>query len=376
MEPHPVPPLVRSPITTSKYGDDSCDYGRLRGRNVTRVQAEPILARSPHTSQLGYIDSVAPAAAGRSILSEIDTDPSGWMNCIRCKELPYEILVSRQPTSRHTFWDIISKHQVRIGIQLVSASYHLPFNEPWRQSGFLIRLVSEELLGRVRHWVYRIQNEDSGVESIYEHFHLQWENFGIPDKGDFQRLLDRCSKTMADERNSNRLYIHCVGGHGRSGTLVLTMALMHKPEDTDPTKVLLDLRQQRGRLVENVKQMDFAVSCASEFSDRRFLPWRIGQYPAVGYDSSYPTRRSPTLGDRKLVIADTGVDTGADKSHDRGLAVGSTGIGKSSVPRALVAGHTETIEEDGNLITRVDEDVREREATLTLCQRILRYLCC
>lgn len=64
-------------------------------------------------------------------------------------------------------------------------------------------------------------------------------DMGVPSKATMVRILDTIDRALVDARP---VYVHCWGGHGRTGTVVGCWLLRH---GHDPERVLETLRQQR-----------------------------------------------------------------------------------------------------------------------------------
>ncbi len=58
----------------------------------------------------------------------------------------------------------------------------------------------------------------------WSYVHVEWPDFGVPS--DSIALRVRCEEILRRARSGERVEIGCVGGHGRTGTLLALLAIM------------------------------------------------------------------------------------------------------------------------------------------------------
>lgn len=93
------------------------------------------------------------------------------------------------------------------------------------------------------------------VASAKETFHIAhidftgWPDFGVPDMQKFKVLMEVTNKECPETSPEKRLFVHCMGGMGRTGTFIGTHAGTHSPvaQRTEDLfyKIIMDMRSQR-----------------------------------------------------------------------------------------------------------------------------------
>mmetsp|Transcript_14904 Transcript_14904/g.16131 ORF Transcript_14904/g.16131 Transcript_14904/m.16131 type:complete len:220 (+) Transcript_14904:164-823(+) len=178
-------------------------------------------------------------------------------NRVTLPTLSENIYIGGYPTS---FWKFIINQKITIGIQLAQfyESYHLQVDSPLLNldDKSIIILQSEERMNEdLVHRVYKIEHDNE--QWILHHFDFQWPDLGVPERSSFELLLNQYYQVVDDHSN---MFVHCFGGHGRSGTFVLTLALIANQDKSHstPRQLLQLLRNQRFGAVETTKQERFA----------------------------------------------------------------------------------------------------------------------
>lgn len=252
-------------IATRSRGEDPRVGGT--GHHVT--------ARSMEGSTL---DRAVQAPIFRVMRTELN--PRGEFSRINIPTaIPREIFVSSLPRNTNAFWEMIDHYDIDVGVQLERGNYTLsPGRKLTRSPTEEVQCISRESIGGLHHSQYLLHKrlaDGSNTEKIYHHLEIDWPDFGVPSKPVFHQLVRMCQGLCADKGADAHMYVHCMGGHGRSGTFVLAYTLMQQPEHTNPAHFLRDMRLQRAGLVEKNVQMDFAVENASELSGKHFGDWKI-----------------------------------------------------------------------------------------------------
>lgn len=213
-------------------------------------------------------------------LYQIDSDPRGKFSLISLPGLAQDLLVGQVIRSKEIFWDMIIRHQVRLGLQFIPTSYHLGVGERLElRTGEVVELSSREESDGIKHYQYYI-HETSGVTRSYHHLGIDWADRGVPSPRTFRGLFSKCRTfftTLSEEFSSAekpRMYVHCFGGHGRSGTFVLAWSLAQYDESTHPIDLLRRLRGCRDRLIETRRQLEFAVEQVASITGRKYAGWQ------------------------------------------------------------------------------------------------------
>jgi len=101
-------------------------------------------------------------------------------------------------------------------------------------------------------------------EAFTEHFVLRWPDFGVPTytKEFWERLSYQLRKKGRDRDRFNRKYkvmVHCMGGHGRTGTALAILASMCSDDEIWQSDDLIErIREKHCKhAVENQKQVGY-----------------------------------------------------------------------------------------------------------------------
>ncbi|XP_035862108.1 tyrosine-protein phosphatase non-receptor type 2a isoform X2 [Sander lucioperca] len=139
-------------------------------------------------------------------------------------------------------------------------------------TGFVVRLLSEEDQSYYTIRVLELQNTMTGESREIYHFHYTtWPDFGVPESpASFLNFLFKVRESGSLGPEHGPAVVHCSAGIGRSGTLALVdtcLVLMDRrrnPSSVDIQKVLLDMREYRMGLIQTPDQLRFSYMAVIE----------------------------------------------------------------------------------------------------------------
>ncbi|XP_040900586.1 tyrosine-protein phosphatase non-receptor type 2a [Toxotes jaculatrix] len=139
-------------------------------------------------------------------------------------------------------------------------------------TGFVVRLLSEEDQSYYTIRVLELQNTKTGEFREIYHFHYTtWPDFGVPESpASFLNFLLKVRESGSLSSEHGPSVVHCSAGIGRSGTFALVdtcLVLMDKrrnPSSVDIQKVLLDMREYRMGLIQTPDQLRFSYMAVIE----------------------------------------------------------------------------------------------------------------
>ncbi|XP_042346313.1 tyrosine-protein phosphatase non-receptor type 2a isoform X1 [Plectropomus leopardus] len=139
-------------------------------------------------------------------------------------------------------------------------------------TGFVVRLLSEEDQSYYTIRVLELQNTMTGESREIYHFHYTtWPDFGVPESpASFLNFLFKVRESGSLGPEHGPSVVHCSAGIGRSGTLALVdtclvlMAKRKNPSSVDIQKVLLDMREYRMGLIQTPDQLRFSYMAVIE----------------------------------------------------------------------------------------------------------------
>ncbi|CAB1350425.1 unnamed protein product [Coregonus sp. 'balchen'] len=142
----------------------------------------------------------------------------------------------------------------------------------FRDTHFLITLVSEDVKSYYTTRVLELHNEKTGEKREIYHFHYTtWPDFGVPESpASFLNFLFKVRESGSLGADHGPAVVHCSAGIGRSGTLSLVdtcLVLMDKRKDplsVDIKAVLLDMRKYRMGLIQTPDQLRFSYRAVLE----------------------------------------------------------------------------------------------------------------
>ncbi|KAM7382417.1 hypothetical protein PAMP_002145 [Pampus punctatissimus] len=139
-------------------------------------------------------------------------------------------------------------------------------------TGFVVRLLSEEDQSYYTTRVLELQNTKTGESREIYHFHYTtWPDFGVPGSpASFLNFLFKVRESGSLDSKHGPSVVHCSAGIGRSGTFALVdtcLVLMDRrknPSSVDIQKVLLDMREYRMGLIQTPDQLRFSYMAVIE----------------------------------------------------------------------------------------------------------------
>ncbi|KAM9352757.1 tyrosine-protein phosphatase non-receptor type 2a [Symphorus nematophorus] len=139
-------------------------------------------------------------------------------------------------------------------------------------TGFVVRLLSEEDQSYYTIRVLELQNTTTGESREIYHFHYTtWPDFGVPESpASFLNFLFKVRESGSLGPEHGPSVVHCSAGIGRSGTFALVdtcLVLMDRrknPTSVDIQKVLLDMREYRMGLIQTPDQLRFSYMAVIE----------------------------------------------------------------------------------------------------------------
>ncbi|XP_061674950.1 tyrosine-protein phosphatase non-receptor type 2a isoform X1 [Syngnathoides biaculeatus] len=139
-------------------------------------------------------------------------------------------------------------------------------------TGFVVRLLSEEDHSYFTIRLLRLQNTKTGEwRSIYHFHYTAWPDFGVPESpASFLNFLFKVRESGSLDTKHGSSVVHCSAGIGRSGTFALVdtcLVLMDRrnnPSSVDIQKVLLDMRDYRMGLIQTPDQLRFSYMAVIE----------------------------------------------------------------------------------------------------------------
>lgn len=142
----------------------------------------------------------------------------------------------------------------------------------FRDTRFVVTLLSEEHKSYYTTRVLELQNIQSGEKREIYHFHYTtWPDFGVPDSpASFLNFLYKVRESGALGVDQGPAVVHCSAGIGRSGTFSLVdtcLVLMEKkkdPSSVDIKNILLDMRKFRMGLIQTPDQLRFSYMAILE----------------------------------------------------------------------------------------------------------------
>lgn len=124
-----------------------------------------------------------------------------------------------------------------------------------------IQVIKESKVHKIYSLITESEYEDYGVKNIkwaYEEAGLEFDSYpildqGIPNSKTMDLLLDDMNKNLMNQKN---ILIHCVGGLGRSGTIVAAYLMKYeKSSAKDAIQLVRSIRSKRA--VESKEQLNF-----------------------------------------------------------------------------------------------------------------------
>ncbi|XP_074639935.1 LOW QUALITY PROTEIN: tyrosine-protein phosphatase non-receptor type 2 [Gouania willdenowi] len=146
------------------------------------------------------------------------------------------------------------------------------FQMSFSDTGFAVRLLSEEDHSHYIMRVLELQNLKIGESREIYHFHYTtWPDFGVPESpAAFLSFLFKVRESGSLDTEHGPAVVHCSAGIGRSGTFALVdtclllMNARENPSSVDIQKVLLSMREDRMGLIQTPDQLRFSYMAVIE----------------------------------------------------------------------------------------------------------------
>ncbi|XP_028985223.1 tyrosine-protein phosphatase non-receptor type 2a [Betta splendens] len=243
------------------------------------------VARLPANRNLNRYRDVSPYDHSRVKLENSEND---YINAslVMVEEAQRAYILSQGPlrnTCGH-FWLMIWEQCTKAVIMLnrviekgsEKCAQYWPTSEEAQMSftdtGFIVRLLSEEDRSYYTIRVLELQNTKTGdLREIYHFHYTTWPDFGVPESpASFLNFLFKVRESGSLDPEHGPSVVHCSAGIGRSGTFALVdtcLILMSKrqnPSSVDIQKVLLDMREYRMGLIQTPDQLRFSYMAVIE----------------------------------------------------------------------------------------------------------------
>ena len=112
------------------------------------------------------------------------------------------------------------------------------------------------------------------TRTVFHVHYTAWPDHGVPSNArDFVAILEAVQRLQARvSEKAGYTVVHCSAGVGRTGVLLLTWILIEKLRRgflPDAQAVLVELREQRGVLVQTPEQFRFCFAAALAWLEAR-----------------------------------------------------------------------------------------------------------
>ncbi|KAM9310119.1 tyrosine-protein phosphatase non-receptor type 2a isoform 2-T2 [Pholidichthys leucotaenia] len=243
------------------------------------------VAKLPANWNLNRYRDVSPYDHSRVKLENSEND---YINAslVEVKEAQRAYILSQGPlrnTCGHFWlmiWEQCSKAVIMLNRVIEKGSekcaQYWPTTEELQMSlsdtGFVVRLLSEEDHSHYTIRVLDLQNTNLGESRQIYHFHYTtWPDFGVPESpASFLSFLFKVRESGSLGPEFGPSVVHCSAGIGRSGTFALVdtcLVLMERsenPSSVDIQKVLLGMREYRMGLIQTPDQLRFSYMAVLE----------------------------------------------------------------------------------------------------------------
>ncbi|CAN9514045.1 unnamed protein product [Ophioblennius macclurei] len=271
-----------------EYEDIDSSGGWQNLYNEIRNQASEYpykVAKLPVNRNLNRYRDVSPYDHSRVKLKNCEND---YINAslVSVKEAQRAYILSQGPlrnTCGHFWlmiWEQASKAVIMLNRVIEKGSekcaQYWPTTEEEQMSftdtGFVVRLLSEEDQCHYTIRVLELQNTKTGESREIYHFHYTtWPDFGVPESpASFLSFLFKVRESGSLGTDHGPSVVHCSAGIGRSGTFALVdscLVLMDRrmdPWSVDIQKVLLSMREYRMGLIQTPDQLRFSYMAVIE----------------------------------------------------------------------------------------------------------------
>ncbi|XP_061737684.1 tyrosine-protein phosphatase non-receptor type 2a [Nerophis ophidion] len=271
-----------------QFQDIDCSGSWQNIYNEIRNQANEYsykVAKLPANRLLNRYRDVSPYDHSRVKLENSEND---YINAslVTVKEVQRAYILSQGPlrnTCGHFWlmiWEQCSKAVIMLNRIIEKGSekcaQYWPTTEEQQMSftdtGFVVRLLSEEDQSYFTIRVLELQNTKTGERREIYHFHYTaWPDFGVPESpASFLNFLFKVRNSGSLGAKHGPSVVHCSAGIGRSGTFALVdtcLVLMDRrnnPSSVDIQQVLLDMRDYRMGLIQTPDQLRFSYMAVIE----------------------------------------------------------------------------------------------------------------
>ncbi|XP_061885685.1 tyrosine-protein phosphatase non-receptor type 2a [Entelurus aequoreus] len=271
-----------------QFQDIDCSGSWQNIYNEIRNQANEYsykVAKLPANRLLNRYRDVSPYDHSRVKLENAEND---YINAslVTVKEVQRAYILSQGPlrnTCGHFWlmiWEQCSKAVIMLNRIIEKGSekcaQYWPTTEEQQMSftdtGFVVRLLSEEDQSYFTIRVLELQNTKTGERREIYHFHYTaWPDFGVPESpASFLNFLFKVRNSGSLGAEHGPSVVHCSAGIGRSGTFALVdtcLVLMDRrnnPSSVDIQQVLLDMRDYRMGLIQTPDQLRFSYMAVIE----------------------------------------------------------------------------------------------------------------
>jgi protein tyrosine phosphatase len=128
-----------------------------------------------------------------------------------------------------------------------------------------------------------------------------WQNGSLPTKGEFLNLIFLVNKVMSGLPLTTPITVHCVGGHGRTGTFIASHAAMDQKGPNFPEMVTQIRKQRSPKMVETPEQYLFLHEIHTEIEFERLREDPLPDISAETKILSYPLANKIEILGRKYI---------------------------------------------------------------------------
>lgn len=160
------------------------------------------------------------------------------------------------------FWKMIYEKNCSLIVNLSGNNSYLPFKDAI-YNDYVVRsedIIDTNIIKIKNVYISHIENP-TYIKTVYHATFTSWPDFGVPDEREFTKLFDAIN--MIDYMSHiGPIVVHCRAGVGRSGTFILIHYILKKIRENqfpDPIDVLIEMRQARCNMVQEVSQFAFAL---------------------------------------------------------------------------------------------------------------------
>ncbi|KAH7731089.1 Protein Y41D4A.5 [Aphelenchoides avenae] len=225
---------------------------------------------------------ILPYDNNRVILKDA-TDPDGYINAspIVHPQTPTQYIASQAPLSStvNDFWQMIVQHGVKIiGMLCKTWENDMPKCEHyWPSEVGEKRTFGPVSVTHVEEQTFedyiwrKFQVTDENFDAIVHQLnYTEWPDHGCPDgEKNILEFIELMNRLHEDDRKSPIL-LHCSAGCGRTGTVIAANIIRElikakKLTKIDVKQLVLELRRQRGSMVQTPGQYQLLHKCIAHY---------------------------------------------------------------------------------------------------------------